>query len=580
MASPLIETSAADLPRPRRDIVAFVRRAGLVAILVIAIVGAVERADKTDHDLAVFFGTLQLAALLWLFVSGFFGYGSVCRRDWVGLVPFAVAFVVREFFTLHSILELELHFAEGPIGRHSVVYPLLQMFFTPIVRDPHSFTIQMNGILGAYACLPMYLFVRQRLGNRTPAFLCALFLAVHPLIARYSPTDGPYSLLLATWFSGLVLLSAPNPSARAIFGAAVLFGIAATTRMEGVVLLVASLLMLDLKPVMAAARRAPIVATAAVLVIGAKIAVQMYFLLPLHASGLTSIADLLPRLDWLYLDAVSSAPYNHALFMWLVLIGAAAGLLRRYRFGLLTYLAMLVVLAPVTHSWECGVTAQYRLIPACALQAIVAGIGAYSLMDWIPTASRWRWLTAVPGILAAFFGLVQQRHDLTEPYVHTEQYDIVRSHLAPGGIPVESCSLMTLNAIANEDIDIHDFRQVVPGMRILDCHARDCLAELVQGGCFYYFRSAAVYFHADGLPPACVATGQLPTGDRLGCMNEASARFERSVKLDPVHLRTIDILPTFGDRAQSYPEKGEVGLFRVRAKRAGDGVEPTLPGRS
>ncbi len=540
-------------------LVTAIRGAGLIAVVLISLYGAAARPDWT---LAILFGVLPLVAFLWLIISGFFGYGAARRSDWVGLVPFCVALGVREIFTLHSVQEIEIQFAQGPIGRHSVVYPLLQMFFLPLVRDPQWFTMHMNGVFGAVACLSLYLFVRHRFASRTAAFLCALFLAVHPLVARFSPTDGPYALCLATWFSGLALLSVRPLDARSMFSGSALLGIAATTRMEGSIYLIASLLILDPRGLIDGVRRHRGVAGCACLVVAVQIAVQMAVLLRFHLAGGTPLSALIPSSELLFYVAVWPAPYNDHVFMWLVLLGAASGVLRTHRLGLVAYLAMLVVLAPLAESvWS--TVALHRLIPACAVQTIVAGIGAYSLTAWLPATNRWRLVAVVPGVLAALYIFVEHRSDLTRPYVFTEEYDLVRRHLAPGGVPAADCTLMTLSAIVPQDIDIHDFGQVVPGVRILDCRRADCVAALSRGGCFYYVRSAAAYFHPAGVPASCAAVGA-----SLACLNEPSASFEKSVELQPVDLRTIDLLHTFPDRWQNYPARAEVGLFRVRSKAA------------
>lgn len=146
-------------------------------------------------------GSLPLVSFLWLVLAGFFGYGSARRSDWPAIPPFLLALLVREFLTLHSIAEIEIQFAVGHVTRHSVAYPLIQLYFGAIVTDLHAFVLHMNGIVGSLATLPLYLFVRQRTGSRTAGFLAAFFFAAHPVIARVAPTDLPYSLLLATWFS-------------------------------------------------------------------------------------------------------------------------------------------------------------------------------------------------------------------------------------------------------------------------------------------------------------------------------------------------------------------------------------------
>jgi hypothetical protein len=541
-----------------------IRAGGLIVVALIAVYGSVLRADD---NVATLFGVVALPAVLWLTIAGGFGSGSVRRSDWVGLVPFAVALVVRMFFTLHSVQEIEIQFAQGPIGRHSVVYPLWQLFFMPLVGDPHASTMQLNGVLGALASPALYLFIRQRLESRTAAFLCALFLAVHPLIARFSPTDGPYSLLLATWFSGLALLSSRPLDSLSLLGGAVLLGIGATTRIEGVLFLVASLLLLDLRALLAAVRRDPLMAGLASLIVAALVAVQMFFLFGAYLSGLLGIETLGPVLRpparLVFRDAVWPAAYNDPLFTALVWSGALAGLAGRFRLGLLAYLAMLIVLVPVAQSGDFA-HSLHRLIPVCALQTIVAGIGAYALTAWIPAVTRSGWLAAVPGTIAAVYILVGHRGDLTRPYLFTEEYELVRSHLAPGGVAATECALMTFNANFVGDIDLHDFGQVVPGVRILDCRRVDCPGALSNGGCVYYVRSAACYYHPDGIPPVCAGAG---ARDVRVCMHDVCASFERAVALEAVDVRMIDLLDVV-PTARHYPDRAEVGLFRVRAKGA------------
>jgi hypothetical protein len=420
--------------------------------------------------------------------------------------------------------------------------------------------MHMNGVLGALACLSLYLFVRQRLESRTAGVLAALFLALHPLVARFSPTDGPYALLLVTWFSGLALLSARQLDGRAMLGGFVLLGIAATARIEGFVLLLAAGLMLDPRVVIRGVRRDPMAAVFSLLVVAVLGAVQMYFLLVPYIRVLP-----VPGLDNLVDDALWPVTRCGGLFTVLIVLGALSGVVTRRWLGLFTFVAMLIVVAPVVHSTHS--TAMHRLVPACALQALVAAIGAYTLTAWIPSTSRWRWLAAIPGVAAAALIAGQQRADLTRPYVFTEEYELVRRHLAPAGASPRDCTLMAFPPAF--DYDIHDFAQVVPEMRVLDCREADCRAASSTAGCFYYVRSAACYFHPGGVPPACSAARTTEAADRFACLNEASASFERSVDLEPIEVRTIALRDTFADFVPNYPERAEIGLFRVAPKQPG-----------
>ena len=72
---------APDLARTFRHVIAALRIAGLIAVIVIVISlhGRVPIGNAF-----IFLGVLPLAAFLWLTVSGFFGYGDARRGDWVG----------------------------------------------------------------------------------------------------------------------------------------------------------------------------------------------------------------------------------------------------------------------------------------------------------------------------------------------------------------------------------------------------------------------------------------------------------------------------------------------------------------
>jgi hypothetical protein len=555
----------------RQTTASAIRAVGLYLVALVSIYGAAVRTEDIGTYATAVFGVLPLVGFLWLCASGYFTWGSACRGDWVALPPFLLALVLREAFTLHSLQEIVIYFEHGPLGRHSVVYPLVQMFFVPLASDPQAFVLHMNGVLGALATLGLYLFVRQRTGSRTAGFLSALFLATHPVVTRFCPTDGPYSMLLACWFSGLALLSAPEMEARAMFGGAVLLGIAATCRMEGSLFLAASLLLLDVRALVAGARRHPTAAALSLLAIVLLGAAQMYFLLPFHLSGPKAMTSFIPPLDQLRQEVIFPAPYNSQAFMALVLIGAFAGLNPQYRLGLFAYGAMIVVLLPVADSgfW---ILAMHRMVPTCAVQTICAGIGAWWLGGFLPSWKRLPFAAAIPGVLVACYVLATHRHELTDRYVFNEEYDLVRSHLGPaagvgssGGSPHGNCSLLTCNQVPGQDVDIHNFGDVVPGMEIVDCLRDDCVAVAARGGCLYYVRSAGCYFHSTGVPPSCPAI-ETAAVDPQRCLIPPIATFERSVVLQPIETEVIDPLRTFNDRVGSYPKQVQVGLFKVRPR--------------
>jgi hypothetical protein len=340
-------------------------------------------------------------------------------------------------------------------------------------------------------------------------------------------------------------------------GGALLLGIAATTRIEGVVYLLASLLMLDLRVLAAGLRRHPVAGAFSLLGVAGLGALQMYFVLQFNFGN----CPQLPTLEAM----LSPLEYGGDLVTALVIVGVLSGFLLRRHLGLRAGIAMLLVTVPVAFS--AFPIALHRFVPVFALQAMIAGLGAHALTAWLPATRRWRSITALPGILLACFMFLEQRGHLEKPYVFTEEYDLVRRHLAPRGVPVKDCALMAFKPTM--DTDLHDFAQVVPHTRLIECNSTDCTKALIEGGCFYYVRSATCYFHADGQAAACA-----PTGNRSRtCLSEPCEAFESSARLELVEVRTLDLWDTFGESHWNYPQWAEIGLFRVYPK----GLDRTGP---
>jgi hypothetical protein len=539
-------------PLPKRHgTLRWVQLAGLCVVAVVALISAGRLNEELAFKLVTAFGMLWVGGFLWLAASGFPSNAGIERRDWIAGLPFVVALIVREAFTLHSVQEIEIQFALGPTGRHSVVYPLLQLLYSPFVADPHSFTMHLNGVLGAVACLPLYLFVRRGCDSPAAGFACAMFFAAHPLVARFAPTDGPYSLLLLTWFAGLALLSTPHLGARALRTGITLLGIAATLRIEGMVYLVAGLLMLEWRPLYAALRQHPLTAAEAILTVAALAAVQMYFVLGFNLVNMPSV----PGAEaWLALTC-SSLPGYAALG----LVAAMSGLVNGSWLGLRALGALALIMLPVIHS--CHPIALHRFAPVAALQALIAGLGVWTIATVLPKLRQSLTPTLALSTLLALGILYSHRDQLSRPYVFTQQYELVRRHLAPRGVIRDDCTLMTFNSVAWGDTDLHDFAQVVPGMPVLDCRAADCIGDLARDGCFYYVRSSGCYFHDEGVPAHCL--DPVPTEIPTLCLNPTCATFEATAALTPVETFSVDLVDTFPEFARQYPARAPVGLFRV-----------------
>jgi hypothetical protein len=522
--------------------------------------------DWLQANLVILLGVLPLVGFLWLVLSGFFGYGSVRRGDWVALPVFLLSLAVREGFARHAIQEIEIYFAYGPFpNRHSFVHPLFQWFVQSLAADPYRFVMHVNGVLGAVATLPLFLFVRRRTGSRMAAALVATFYALHPIIVQMTPTDGPYALIMATWFGGLALLTADAIGARQLFGGAVLLGIAATSRAEGSLYLAASLLLVDVRALLAAMARYFGVAVMSAAVVLGMIAVHVYLCFGTHVPA----GESLPAIGSVTLPnvvraALYSEEFNDPVFVWLVLVGAMAGLVsRRMRIGLGAALATMVVGWPLSMATWGGFTVLHRLVTMCAMQVIAAGVGAAWLTGWLPSRVRRHWAAALPAMALAFFIFAKHSDAVREPNAVTDEFWLLRNRLAPGGAVITGCTLLSYGR--SMDTDIHDFGQVLPGMRVIRCEQEDCVSAARRGGCLYYLRSLNCFHFEWQTPAECLERGRTPAGDLFACMEPQCARLESTLDLTLVEERTVDLQAVFHglpERPQ-WPRTVDIALFKV-----------------
>jgi hypothetical protein len=506
-----------------------------------------------------------LISFLWLAATGAFGYATLRPEDALALLPCLVALAIREGLTLHSIQEIEIQFATGLTVRHSVIYPVFQLFFAPLVANSQAFLCHLNGVLGAVAVLPLYLFVRQRTGHWQAALLAGLFFAVHPVLARFAPTDGPNSLLLLTWFSGLALLSAPTLNAETGLAGAALLGIAATCRMEGSLFLVASLFMLDARALFREMRRFPAAAVEAIVLVGGLIAIQMHYLLESHVSRAEHMARFVPRIRDLLQDVLLQPESEGPVFAALLVAGAIAGLTAQsWRLGAGAVLGAFLVIAPVTGtgSW---IVARHEMVPGCALRVLAAGVGAAWLLSPIARLRRFGWLSALPGALAAGWLFWSHRAALQEKFLFNQEYEMVRNAFGPSGSAGSGCVLLALSS--EGDLDVHHFEQVVPDTRVVDCRTTDCAEAFSWSPCTWYLRSVGCY-RGPADPPTC----REGTGDpqrRPECLNPRCLRLESAALLQAVDVRTVDVYSTF-PVPETYPPGAVIGLYRASARGTGD----------
>jgi hypothetical protein len=513
-------------------------------------------------------GTLPLIVFLWLAATGTFGYGSPGRADWWALLPFLLALAIREGYARHGVEGNVLHFNVRNISdTHSIVYTFYLMFIHPLARDPFQIQMHSNGILGAMAALPLYLFIRQRTGSRAAGTLVATFYAVHPILVQMAPTDSPYSLCFATWFLGLTLLSTAEIGAKQLVGAGGLLGIAATCRPEGGLFLAASLVLLDVRPLLRAARLHLGAAALSFAVLVGLLAAEVYFIFATHMGGggtlpvdETTIAAVLKAGLW-------STDFNDPLIVILAIVGAVAGLVnRRLRVGVGALAGALIVVWPFGETTYGGYIILHRLSATCALQVIAAGIGAAWITSWLPAKLREHPAALLPGLVAALYLLVVHRQAIHEQMGLSDEFWMLRNNLAPGGVVKTECKLVWVGR--SMDTDIHNFEDVVPGMEGIRCQERDCLADIAKGGCFYYMRGLNCFFSETRTKRECLQEGKTPTGGYLECIDPECVRVETSLRLELVEQRTVDVHTVWNYERRTpfdphFPLAADVALYRV-----------------
>lgn len=516
----------------------------------------------------VLFGVFPLICLLWAALTGLFGYGSPRRADWPAIAVFLFALAIRELYARHGVQGIELHFHwSTAFDRHSVVYTLYVMFVQALAQDPFKAVMHVNGIVSSLAALPLYLFVRQRTGDSAAALFVALFYAVHPILVQMAPSDAPYGLCFATWFFGLALLTTEEIGPKQLLGAAGLLGIAATCRAEGSLYLLASALLLPLPSLWRAMRRNPLSSALALAVGLCLLAVHLSIVFPGHINAAGSLPLQAMTVESILRAGLLSVDYNDPLLVGLVLVGTVAGICsRELRLGLGAALATLIVVWPFATTTTGGFTILHRLSPACALQVIAAGVGAAWITRWIPLIFRQHWLALLPGVAASLFLLVAHRHEIHDEIGITDEFWMLRNHLAPAGLVKTECKLMWVSQ--NMDTDLSNFEQVVPGIKGVMCDRQDCLAEAAAGGCIYYFRGINCFHSWPPTTPECLASGKTATGGYFDCIKAKCVEIESGLDLELVEQRTVDVHSVFSFEHTTpfeahFPLQADVGLYRV-----------------
>lgn len=515
------------------------------------------------------FVVLPIMAFLWVTVTGQFGWAGASRSDWPVLGALTAALASRELLTLHSIEELLIHFYSNTLrGRHSFVHPSVNLFAQSLGGDPYGAAMHFNGALGAAATLPLYLFVRHRSGTRVAAASVAALFALHPLVVRFAPTDGPYSLLFVLWFAGLAFLSDPGGCPSSAVAGAVLLGLASVCRQEGFVILAISLLLLDPSLLWRRVRNHPHHAACAAASVVALLAIQYVTIVrPNTEPGAWLPAHQRIHPGEILEAAFGLTPLTDRVLAAVLPVGVLAGILdRRLRFAVGAMFGACIFVMPFGSAYAGGYAAFHYYVPCAALQAIVAGAGAAWTGDMLSRRLSVRALSHAPGLVVAASLFAAGRAILPRENAISEEFDLLRRNLAPAGHVDHSCALVSITSFRSGDVDIQNLEAVVPGAPVGLCNLYDC-SDLVRTPCVRYLRSIGCWYSDEATLSEHEQAG-------MPALSPFCARMEQALHLTAIEERLVE------PRDYWLMDHGfarwpvTIGLYRVDGMR---GVMPKPP---
>jgi hypothetical protein len=520
-----------------------------------------------------------LTGALWLSLIGRLDRDPWGREDaWV-LAPLLTALTLRLGVAPRSIEEIEIHLYDGILPTmHSYVVPLLGRALRGLPGDAHEHAFVAAGILGAWAVVPLYRFVTRRSGSVTAGLAAAMAFACHPILVRFAPTDAPYSLMLYALCVSLAALSAATPS---VLGGALALAVAVSCRADGALWLpvVALLVGPDTwRALWDTQRRAVLVAAP---LAASLMAVAWWSLIASQYTDervIPTLAGLIPPISpWQVVgDTLAHGPGQLdttveivARRAWQILaaLGALAGLLdRRLRWASAALVGALILATPYERfswTWPVGL---HRVVPPSAMLAVAAGGGLAALAAQARRLGTSATVAVRVAVIVATLALALAAAPfLTRPWTFNVEWEMVRAALAPQGVEDPTCTVMGFGAKDRDDMDIHDFGQMLYGVDLYDCWRRDCVAEARAGGCHRYIRGLRCYAAADALSEACSEATLTAADARARCLLPECAAVEAALQLTPIEERTLVPAPTFEGAPMrvGYPAVAPVGVYDV-----------------
>jgi hypothetical protein len=445
--------------------------------------------------------------------------------------------------------------------KHSVVYPIIRRLLVMAGTDAVTGLFRFNAVVDTLTIAPLFLLLRSRGAGAAAGFFSCLFFAVHPVLARFAPTDAHYPLLMFFWMSGCALLSRGG-AVRVLSGLALL-GLAASMRIEGLIYVAASPLLIGprriveilRKPAPAAASLAGIAAVSALAWLQYRAKYPCWtgeradFLALLTGPGKFA-ANLIETLSFSATDMLQwSGPLQTAM----AALGAAASFLsRRLRWGLGATAAYVLVTA-VTYrdAYNMAPWVLHRAMPGFLLQCMLCGLFTGLLVDSLKGPRLKAAAMILLGSSVAVLTPVSEMEFLRREYEFNTEFRILAELRDPGRAKGADCSLLFVRP--SHDFGLHEPEHVPVSIGRVFCDGTgNCLKKALEGGCVYYFRNAA-----------CYRTDLTNVKD--GVQNPLCRDLEDAMMLEPVSEATADLLDSFG--YDNYVGKTVIGLYRVKGPR-------------
>ncbi len=520
-----------------------------------------------SRRLAVVWGLGILLLLLYMsFGAGIFGFGEWRRPDIHVVWVLSLALLLRVLLAPWQIHDLSLYVPQynaqiATIFKDSTSswYRLLQSLFVSLAGPSDKAWFLFNALVSGLTIPAFYLVIRNLTESRIVALAASILLTVQPDVIRYAPTDCHHNLLLFNLFWGMALLQSYR--VKGLVAGIILLGFAAFLRPEGIVFVLAALLVMD-RRLITSIKAHPWVLTS--------FAFLLLFI-PLGLFSETSKVEYFLANWHRHFNWSSFFMTNFATRLLMVVLPlrdtylpvwrfSLSGLLMRILIGFGLFAAVPTLRSSARRLFMAGLMAAapvYLLcepyiaiyagdnLPAITFMTGVAGIGLYDISRRLKPVSRP--LVVLFALLAGVLMISENLGWIRKHLCFQTEYSILVSHR---GLFRGHCVLLTWDK-QDQDLGLYSYPDL-DGCRVMNCYGRSCKIPEPSTMSVFYFRDTSCLIRRAGVFPS------KNTPDVRGPV-PACAIFERHMVLKPVDVRQVGI----DLNRYVIPRSGKIGLFRV-----------------